>query len=254
MTNLLSGKTALITGASSGIGRAAATLFAQHGANVVLGARGHSRLDDIAAEIKAAGGHVATLAGDVRDPAYAPALVDLAESRFGGLDAALNNAGAMVLGDLTEQVTPEDWSLTIDTNLTANLHAIQAQVPALRRRGGGSLVFTSSFVGYTVSFPTQTAYAASKAGLIGLVKATAVEFGPENIRINALLPGGTDTPMYDQFAPTPEEKAGVASLMALGRVAEPREIAQAALYLASDLASFQTGTAMLVDGGLSVKG
>jgi NAD(P)-dependent dehydrogenase (short-subunit alcohol dehydrogenase family) len=119
-------------------------------------------------------------------------------------------------------------------------------------RGGGSVIFTSTFVGYTVGLPGTAAYAASKSGLIGLTQALAAEFGPRGIRVNALLPGGTDTPMARAMNSTPKAWALVEGLHALKRVAKPEEQAQAALYLASDMSSFSTGTALLVDGGVSI--
>ena len=122
----------------------------------------------------------------------------------------------------------------------------------MRARGGGSLIFTSSFVGFSSGLPGMSAYGASKAGLVGLARCLAVELGPENIRVNALLPGGTDTPMGGDFADAPEALDHVRSLHALKRIAAPEEIAKAALFLASDQSSFVTGSAMLADGGNSV--
>jgi NAD(P)-dependent dehydrogenase (short-subunit alcohol dehydrogenase family) len=119
-------------------------------------------------------------------------------------------------------------------------------------RGGGSLIFTSTFVGYTVGFPGMAAYAASKAGLIGLTQVLAAELGIKGIRVNAILPGGTDTPMGRAVAATPETKAFVERLHALKRIAEPEEIARSVLHLASDASSFMTGAALLVDGGVSI--
>lgn len=248
----LDNKVAIVTGASSGIGRATAKLFAAEGAKVVAGARRRNLLDELVAEIGAEGGEAVAVDGDVTDDAFAAALVSEAVSRFGGLDVAFNNAGTLGPSDVAHETSVEDWNEAIAINLTANFYAVRHQVPALLERGSGSLVFTSSFVGHTVTFPTKAAYGAGKAGLIGLVKTLAVELGPQGIRANALLPGGTMTDMARAFAPTQEALEGVAGLMALKRIAEPEEIAQSALYLASDQSSFTTGTAMLVDGGLSI--
>jgi NAD(P)-dependent dehydrogenase (short-subunit alcohol dehydrogenase family) len=251
--NLLTDKVAIVTGASSGIGRAAAKLFAAEGAKVVAGARRQAELDSLVAEIREAGGEAVAVAGDVRDKAFHAALVETATAEFGGLDVAFNNAGTLGPSTLTVDTSDEDWQETLDTNLTAHFYAAKAQIPALQARGGGSLIFTSSFVGWTVTFPTKAAYGASKAGLIGLVKAIAVEHGAERIRANALLPGGTNTEMATSFAPTEEALNAVRAMMAVERIAEPEEMAQSALYLASDMSTFTTGSAMLVDGGLSVK-
>lgn len=152
----------------------------------------------------------------------------------------------------TPEVSLAGWSDTMETNLTAAFLGAKYQLPAMLRRGGGSLIFTSTFVGYTAAFPGMAAYAASKAGLIGLVQALAVEFGHRGIRVNALLPGGTDTPMGRAVASTPEGLAYVQSLHALKRIATPEEQARSALYLASDASSFTTGSALLVDGGISI--
>ena len=250
--SVLNGKVAIVTGASSGIGRAAAILFAREGAQVVAGARRQGELDALVQQIAAAGGTAAALAGDVKDEGYAAALVETAQQRFGGLDIAFNNAGTLGAMGAVDEIAPDGWHDTLDTNLTSAFLAARQQVPALRARGGGSLIFTSTFVGHTVGFPGMAAYAASKAGLVGLTQVLAAEYGPLGIRVNALLPGGTDTPMGRSVANTPEALAFVEGLHALKRTAAPEEIAQAALFLASDAASFTTGTAMLVDGGVSI--
>lgn len=248
----LRGKVTIVTGASSGIGRAAARLFAEEGARVVVAARRQVELDGLVAEIVAAGGEAVALAGDVGDEAFARALVACAVSRFGGLDVAFNNAGTMGAVGATPDVSAASWDDTIRTNLTSAFFAAQQQIPAMVARGGGSVIFTSTFVGYTAAFPGVAAYAASKSGLIGLTQALAVEFATQGVRVNSLLPGGTDTPMGRQFASTPESLSFVQGLHAMKRVASPAEIARSALYLASDASSFSTGSALLVDGGVSI--
>ena len=246
----LTNKVAIVTGASSGIGRAAAKLFAAEGAKIVVAARRKAELDELVTEIEDADGEAAALAGDVRDEAYAAALVELAAERFGGLDIAFNNVGAT--GDMgpVAELPLASWRETIDTNLTSAFLAAKHQMPAMVARGGGSLIFTSTFVGHTVGMPGMTAYAAGKAGLIGLTQVLAAEYGPQGVRVNALLPGGTDTPAAT--FKTPEQRSFVEGLHALKRVAQPEEIAHSALYLASDASSFTTGAALLADGGISV--
>ena len=245
-------KIAIVTGASSGIGYATSKLFASEGAKVVAGARRRSELDALVEEITHAGGHAVALAGDVGDEGFAKALVELAMDHFGGLDVAFNNAG--ITGEIvaTLDMTRSAWEDIIRTNLTGAFLGAKYQLPAMLGRGGGSLIFTSTFVGRTVGLPGMAAYAASKAGLIGLTQVLASEFGSKGIRVNALLPGGTDTPMGQAFTSTPQALAFVQGLHAMKRMALPEEIAKSALYLASDASSFTTGTALLADGGVSI--
>ena len=246
----LENKTVIVTGASSGIGAAAARLFAAKGANLVLGARRAPRLEAIAAEIAAAGGRAIIVAGDAGEAAFADRLVTAATTTFGGLDAAFNNVGD--LGDLgpVEHMSTETWRRVLAVNLDSAFFAARAQIPALRTRGCGSMVFTSSFVGHaTAGLPGMAAYAAAKSGLVGLARALAAELGPEGVRANALLPGGTKTEMAGA---DPETKRFIAGLHALKRMAAPEEIAEAALFLLSDAASFVTGAAFVADGGASI--
>jgi NAD(P)-dependent dehydrogenase (short-subunit alcohol dehydrogenase family) len=249
---LLVGKVAIVTGASSGIGRAAAALFARHGASVIVAARRKQELQQLVTEIVRDGGAACSCSGDVADEGFMKQLVDEALGEFGGLDVAFNNAG--VVGEVAsvEHMSLTNWDRVVATNLTSAFLAAKHQLPAMAARGGGSLIFTSTFVGHTLGIPGMAAYAASKAGLVGLTQVLASEYGAKSIRVNALLPGGTDTPMGRGFAGTPEAQAFVRSLHALKRIASPHEIAQAALFLASDLSSFATGSAMLVDGGVSI--
>jgi NAD(P)-dependent dehydrogenase (short-subunit alcohol dehydrogenase family) len=249
---LLTDKVAIVTGASSGIGRASALLFAREGAAVVVGARRGGELDRLVGEIGAAGGRAVAVPGDVTDEATAAALVAAATRHFGGLDIAFNNAGVLGPMQPTAELAEADWRATLDANLTGAFLGAKHQLPALLARGGGSVIFTATFVGHTVGFPGLAAYAASKAGLIGLTQALAAEVGPRGIRVNALLPGAVDTPMYRHMNGTAEAQAFVANLHALKRASTPEELAKSALYLASDLSAFQTGTAMLVDGGASI--
>jgi NAD(P)-dependent dehydrogenase (short-subunit alcohol dehydrogenase family) len=250
--NVLADKVAIVTGASYGIGQATALLFAREGASVVVNARRREGLEAVVAQIEKKGGRAVAVAGNVRDDELARELVDTAVTQFGGLDIAFNNAGA--LGELGSVIDMSlaNWREVLDVNLTSAFLAAKYQVPAMQKRGGGSLIFTSTFVGYTVGMPGMAAYAASKAGLIGLAQVLAAEFGAQRIRANAILPGGTDTPMGRSFANTPETRAFVENLHAMKRMAAPEEIARSVLYLASDASSFTTGTALLVDGGVSI--
>lgn len=248
----LADKVVIITGASAGIGRATALLFAREGAKLVLGARRETELQALASEIVAGGGSAVALAGDVRSEDYAKALVDVAVSRHGRLDVAFNNAGTLGEAGPSTEVTRAGWDDTLAINLTGSFLGAKHQIAQMLRNGGGSVIFTSTFVGHTFAFPGVAAYAASKSGLIGLTQTLAAEFGPKSVRVNAILPGAVDTDMYRTMNDTPEKTAFVTNLHALKRVASPQEIARTVLYLASDDATFVTGTASLVDGGASI--
>lgn len=252
MANTLQDKVAIVTGASSGIGHATARLFAREGACLVVVARRAQLLDELVAEIVAAGGRATACVGDICDENFAKIMVDTARDAYGGLDIAFNNAGALGQMAPTPEVTREGWNEAIEANLTGAFLCAKYQLPPMVERGGGSLIFTSSFVGHTASFPGIAAYAASKAGLIGLTQTLAVEFGARGVRVNALLPGATDTPMYRQMNDTPQARDFIASLYALKRIATPEEMARSVLYLASDASSFTTGTAFAVEGGVSI--
>ena len=250
----LQNKVAIVTGATSGIGKAAAELFGREGAAVVLSGRRGEILDQMVRDIEAAGGRAFAVAGDVKDEAHAKACADAAIEHFGGLDIAFNNAGGGGAMGSVMEVSLDGWNETIETNLTSAFLGAKYQVPAMLKRGGGSLIFTSTFVGATVGFPGMAAYAASKAGLTGLVQVLAAEFGAHGVRANVLMPGGTDTPANHANAPdaAPGTRTFIEGLHALKRLGQPEELAQAALFLASEASSFMTGAAMLVDGGVSI--
>ncbi len=240
-------KTVIITGASSGIGSTTARLCAKEGAALVLGARRKALLDDLAHEID--NGRIVILQGDAKDERFAIELVELGKKQFGAVDAGFYNCG--ILGDLgpIPEMSEKNWRDVLDTNLTGAFFAAKHLLPAMRERKRGSIVFTSSFVGNTIGLPGMGAYAASKAGIVGLTKVLAAEHGAEGIRVNAILPGGTRTEMAGN---DPAFHEFVENLHALKRMAEPDEIAQAALFLLSDQASFVTGSAFFVDGGNSI--
>ncbi|GGP18326.1 SDR family oxidoreductase [Silvimonas iriomotensis] len=248
----LQNKVALIVGASSGIGRETAKLFAAEGAKVVIGARREDELARLVAEIRAAGGEAVSLAGDVRSEDYAKALVATAVEAFGRLDIAFNNAGTLGEAGPSTGVSAAGFADAVAINLTGSFLGAKYQIAQMLKNGGGSVIFTSTFVGYSAAFPGVAAYAASKSGLIGLTQTLAAEYGPSNIRVNAILPGAVDTDMYREMNDNPEKTAFVTQLHALKRVAKPEELARSVLYFASDDSSFVSGTASLIDGGLSI--
>ncbi|MGX1101033.1 SDR family oxidoreductase [Amorphus sp. MBR-141] len=248
----LADKTIIITGASSGIGASAAALFASEGAEVVLGARRSVELEAVVDGIIASGGRATCLAGDVRDQAYCEALVEHAVQAFGKLDGAFNNAG--IVGEMVSvpEMSIENWNDVVASNLTSAFLGAKAQIPALRRQGRGAILFTSSFVGVSNGgLPGMAAYAATKAGLIGLMQSLASDHAAEGIRINALLPGGTVTPAGGEG--NPDVLDFISGLHPMKRMATPGEIAQAALFLLSDRSSFMTGSPTIADGGMSVR-
>lgn len=252
MSKSCDGKVAIVTGASSGIGHAAALLLASEGAAIVAGARRAQELATLVSEIRTGGGRATSVTGDVTQEAFAEELVSCACAEFGGLDIAVNGAGTLgPMGPVIE-LEQAEWDEVIATNLTSAYLAAKHQIPAMLERGAGSLVFISSFVGHTAAMPGVAAYAASKAGMIGLMKTLAVEYGAQGVRANALLPGGTQTAMADIMADTEEMQEFVRQMHALKRISTPQEQAAAVLFLASDASSFVTGSAMLVDGGVSI--
>ncbi|TWC84111.1 NAD(P)-dependent dehydrogenase (short-subunit alcohol dehydrogenase family) [Rhizobium sp. SJZ105] len=242
---LLENKVAIITGASSGIGRAMASLFAEQGAAVIINARGAEALEDVASAIRQAGGRVHPVVGDVTVAETHARLTDAAMTVFGGLDIAVNNAGAVGAPKPLAEISVEEWDHVITANLTSAFLGVRSQIPAMLKRGGGSVVFISSFVGTSAGIPGMAAYGTAKAALMGLVKGITADYAFKGIRANALLPGGVDTPMAGDAA----QKEWAAGLHAMKRIAEPEELAQAALFLSSPMSSFVAGSALFADGG-----
>ncbi|MDI6837799.1 MAG: SDR family oxidoreductase [Rhizobiaceae bacterium] len=242
---MLQDKIAIITGASSGIGRATALRFAREGAALVVNARGEEALSRLADDVAATGAKVVAVAGDISDAETHRRLVDAALENFGGLDIAVNNAGTAGPYKPLADVSLEEWQETLAVNLTGAFLGARAQIAAMLATGGGSIVFTSTFVGTSVGIPGMAAYGTSKAALMGLVKGITADYGASGIRCNALLPGGVDTPLAGDAA----QKEWAAGLHAMKRIADPEEIAAAALFLASPMASFVTGSALYADGG-----
>lgn len=243
------GKVALITGASRGIGAAAARLFAQQGASVVLAARSNDEMAKIVDEIKAHGGEALAVQTDVADAASVETLVKRTVDTFGRLDIAFNNAG-IAGGNKSLVDTSEDlFEQVIQVNLTGIFLALKYEIPAMLKTGGGAIVNMSSTVGLIGTKAGIAPYIASKHGVIGLTKAAALEYASSNIRVNALAPGTTVTTVNERWIADPQIKQRITSAIPLGRVAEPVEVAEAALWLCSDAASYLTGVTLPVDGG-----
>lgn len=244
---LLNGKIAIITGASSGIGRAIAQMFVAQGAAVVLTARNRGELERVADDIRGKGGHACFIVGDIVQADTHDQCIAAAIREFGGLDIAVNNAGMVGPLKPLADVSLQEWQQTLDTNLTAAYLGARTQIPAMLKRGSGSIIFTSSFVGTSVGLPGMATYGTSKAALMGLVKGITADYANQGIRANALLPGGTETAMAGDSS----QKEWAAGLHAMKRIAQPEEIASAALFLASSMSSFVTGAALFSDGGNS---
>jgi NAD(P)-dependent dehydrogenase (short-subunit alcohol dehydrogenase family) len=256
------GKVALITGGSSGIGRAATLAFSRAGAHVVIAARGAERGIDVAREIEAAGGRALFVSADVSQAAQVHALVEKTIAVFGRLDYAFNNAAAveeplLKAADFTE----EQFDRSLALNLKSVWLCMQEEIRQMLKQEprGGAIVNTSSINGLG-GVAGAGLYAAAKAGVIALTKSAALEYSREGIRINALVAGAFETPMLNQAIErftggNPEAKEQVEKryqqLVALGRVGRPEEAAEAAVWLCSDAASYVTGHSMIVDGGLT---
>ncbi|MEX1019774.1 MAG: glucose 1-dehydrogenase [Litorilinea sp.] len=248
----LENKVALITGGGGGIGRATAVLFAQEGAQVVVVDRDEAAGHATVAAVDAVGGDARFVEADVSQAADCAAMIAHAEAQFGRLDILFNNAGIMHSDDDDAVHTEEAiWDLTMAINLKGVFLGCKYGIPALRRAGGGSIINTASFVALLGAATPQLAYTASKGGVLSMTRELAVIHARENIRVNALCPGPLRTELLMKFLDTDAKKARRLVHIPMGRFGEAAEMAQAALYLASDESSFVTGTEFTVDGGIT---
>src|ERR1700751_4220555 len=252
MQNSYTNKVVLITGGTSGIGKATALAFAEAGAKLVITGRREKEGAEVASEINKTGGTAALVRADVAKDADVQKAVDFVLSTHGRLDVAFNNAGIEIGGPL-DQVTEEQYRRTFDINVWGVLNSMKYEIAAMLKTGGGAIVNTSSIAGH-IGLPQSSIYTATKHAVEGLTKAVAVEFAKQGIRVNSVAPGAIDTEMVDRFVGKEgDQRNWLRSLHPIGRFGASEEIAAAVLYLPSDAAKFTTGTSLLVDGGMTAQ-
>lgn len=248
----LENKVAIITGAGSGIGREAAILFAREGARVVVAETRETEGRGVADEVQAAGGQALFVSTNVANAGSVEAMVATTEERFGRLDVLFNNAGIFPDADGSVLDTSEDvWDLVMQVNLKGVFLGCKFGIPVMLRSGGGSIINVASFVALVGAATAQIAYTASKGGVLSMTREIAVEFARKNIRANALCPGPVDTPLLAPLLADPARRQRRMVHIPPGRLAQAREIANAALFLASDESSYVNGATFTVDGGIT---
>lgn len=240
-------KVALVTGAGSGIGEAVALLFAKYGARLVLADVDVAGCERVAAAVKAAGSEAITVRNDVSVAAECEAAVAAAMKAFGRVDVAVNNAGIGGPAAPTGEYPLDGWHQVINVNLNGVFYGMRYQIPAMLKSGGGSIINIASILGQ-VGFAYSSAYVAAKHGVVGLTKNAAMEYATQGIRVNSVGPGFIRTPLLDKNL-TEEQLTGIAALHPIGRLGRREEVAELVLWLASDKASFVTGSYYAVDGG-----
>ena len=250
MAGLLDGKVALITGGSTGIGRATAQIFAREGAQVGVADVNAEGAEETVRLIQAAGGAALFIRADVSQAADTEAMVRTVVKTYGRLDCAFNNAGIEGEMQSTQDYSEAVWERVMGINLKGVWLSMKAEIQHMLGHGGGAIVNTASAAGL-VAVPSLSAYVAAKHGVVGLTKTAALEYAKAGIRVNAVCPGGVDTPMVQRvFSNSPELAEAAAASEPVGRLAQPAEIGEAVAWLCSDAASFVTGHPMAVDGGM----
>ena len=244
----MSSPVVLITGALTGIGRATAVAFAKDGASVVVSGRREAEGKSLEAELRSLGAEAAFIRADVRREDDVSSLIDQTVARFGRIDAAVNSAGTEGRpGPVTEQ-TAESYAATFDTNVLGTLLGMKHELRVMQAQGSGSIINISSTYGHEGGAGASV-YVGSKHAVEGMTKSAALEAASSGVRVNAVAPGPTETGMLNRFTGTAEKKAALLKTVPLGRVGEPADIARAAVFLASEKASFITGQILTVDGG-----
>lgn len=252
MSGRLDGKVALITGSGSGMGRAAAELFAGEGARIVVTDLDEDGGNETVASVRDAGGEAVFVRGNVAEWSDCQAMVSTAVDTYGGLHVLYNNAGIFPADDGGLLDTPQEtWRRVMAVNLEGVWLGCKAGVPAMLASGGGSIVNVASFVALMGAATAQIAYTASKGGVLAMTREIAVEYARQGIRANALCPGPIQTQLLEELLSDPDRRARRMVHIPMGRLGRAEELAKAALFLASDDASFMTGAALVVDGGIT---
>ena len=246
----VAGKVAIVTGANVGIGAAVAKVLADEGAAVVITGRRKDLLDQVVLDIQRKKGRALAVAGSVTDESHVRSVVDQCVRTFGSLNIVVNNAGIGAFGKLLHEIDDATWHDMLDVNLTGVFRMTRAAVPVMLKHGGGSIINMSS-VGGVIGFSGSAAYGTSKGGLELFTKCVAMDYAQDGIRCNSVCPGLIDTPMAAPLLNNPDMKAEVLATYPIRRVGTPEEVAKMVLYLASDDASWVTGSSFMIDGGLT---